>query len=527
MNVRAHADQASIVAGMAGTGRGASASSSLWRGMPIAAALLVVAGHLALGGRYDIFRDELYFIVCGQHPAFGYVDQPPVVPLLAAALYKLGLGAWGLRIPSAIAAGALIWLAIRFVALLGGGPVAKGLAGFACAIAPMLLGLAATLNTSAFDPLAWTAIAYLLVKAGREADSRPLLLAGLVAGVALQIKYAMLFWMVGLTIGLVLTPARHLLARPAFWVGAGLAAAIAAPSFLWQYAHGFPFLELGAAAKGKNADVPLLSFLANQILVMNPVFAPLWVAGLAAPFLVRRLADLRFLVLAALVVLVIVRLGHGKDYYLSPLYPTLFVIGAVALAPMTAQGPGRIVTGVAVLAAAVFSALVAPMALPILSPAGLVAYMRTIGIAPQQQERSFRGTALPQVMADQLGWHDFVGQVEAAWHHIPPELRASTAIKVENYGEAAALDLYGNGLPPAISGHNQYFLWGLRGQQPSNILTVEGDLERLKPHCRRATLLGTTWSRYAMAFENGKIIALCEGVKPSLPTLWPQLKNFS
>jgi hypothetical protein len=495
--------------------------------MPIAAALLVVAVHLALGGRYDLFRDELYFIVCGQHPAFGYVDQPPGVPLLAAALYKLGLGAWGLRIPTALAAGALVWLVMRFVALLGGGRLAEGLAGLACAIAPMLMGLTATLNTSAFDPLAWTAVAYLLVKANRGGDNRALLLAGIVAGVALQIKYAMLFWMAGLTIGLVLTPERQLLSRPAFWLGVGLAAAIAAPSFLWQYANGFPFLELGAAAKGKNADIPLLPFLANQILVMNPAFAPLWVAGGAAPFLVKRLADLRFLVLAAFVVIVIVRLGHGKDYYLSPLYPMLFAIGAAALAPMASKGPGKIVAGIAVLSGVVFSALVAPMALPILSPPVLAAYMRTIGIVPQQQERSFKGTALPQVMADQLGWHDFVRQVEAAWNRIPPEMRARTAIKVENYGEAAALDLYGSGLPPVVSGHNQYFLWGLRGQHPTNVLTVEGDMEGLKPHCRRATLLGTTWSPYAMTFENGKIIAFCEGVKPSLPTLWPELKNYS
>ena len=194
-------------------------------------ALIAFAFHVTLGARYDLFRDELYFIVCGQHPAFGYVDQPPGVPLMAATLYKLGLGAWGVRLPAAVSAGALVWLAVRFVRLLGGGALAIGLAALACAIAPMLMGLTATLNTSAFDPLAWTAVAYLLVRANRDRSDRALLLAGLVAGLALQIKYAMLFWMAGLTLGLVLTPERQLLFRPAFWVGAALAAAIALPSF--------------------------------------------------------------------------------------------------------------------------------------------------------------------------------------------------------------------------------------------------------------------------------------------------------
>lgn len=490
-------------------------------------ASIVAALHLALGGRYDLFRDELYFIVCGQHPAFGYVDQPPAVPLLAASLYKLGLGAQGLRMPTAIAAGALVWLAMRFARSLGGDGRAQALAGLACAIAPMLMGLTATLNTSAFDPLAWTAVAWLLVRANREGDDRALILAGLVAGLALQVKYSMLFWMVGLTLGLLLTVERRVLLRPSFWIGAALAVVIAAPSFLWQWAHGFPFLELGAAAKGKNADTAALPFLANQVLVMNPAFAPLWIAGLVAPFAMPRLRDLRFLVIAAVVVVAIVRIGHGKDYYLSPLYPTLFAIGAVALAPLLRTRIGRIAAASGVAAAIALSALAAPLALPILSPPVLEAYIQWTGFAPQQQERSFRGTALPQVMADQLGWHDFVGQVEVAWNRIPVAKRAATAIKVENYGEAAALDLYGHELPPVVSGHNQYFLWGLRGQRPGNVLSIQDDMAGLRPYCRKATLLGTTGSRYAMAFENGKVIALCEGVKPSLGNLWPQLKLYS
>ncbi|QXT35991.1 glycosyltransferase family 39 protein [Sphingomonas sanguinis] len=493
----------------------------------LAAAALVAIFHLALGGRYDLFRDELYFIVCGQHPAFGYVDQPPGVPIMAALLYKLGLGAWGLRIPAALAAGALVWLAMRFARQLGGGRSGEALTGLACAIAPMFMGMAATLNTSAFEPLAWSAIACLFVRADRQGNDRALIVAGIVAGLALQIKYAMVFWIVGLGVGLLCTPQRRLFLRPALWMGVALAAAIALPSFLWQYVHGFPFLELGAAAKGKNADIPALPFLINQLMVMNPVLAPLWITGLIAPFFVRRLHDLRFLVIAAIVVVVIVRLGHGKDYYLAPLYPTFFTIGAITIASGLNGAIGRIAIGIAGTAALAFSALVAPLALPILSPPALIDYMRHLGVAPQQQERSFKGTALPQVMADQLGWRDFVRQVEAAWNRIPAAQRASTVIKVENYGEAAALDLYGQGRLPVVSGHNQYYLWGLRGHRPTNILSVQGDMAGLRPYCRSATLLDTTWSRYAMANENGKVIAFCEGLTPRLEMLWPELKNFS
>ena len=489
-------------------------------------ALITFACHVALAGRYDLFRDELYFIVCGQHPSFGYVDQPPAVPLLAAALYRLGLGAWGLRLPVALAAGALVWLAARFVRLLGGGELAVGAAALACAIAPMLMGLTATLNTSAFEPLAWTGVAYLMLKAVRHSDDRALLLAGVVAGLSLQVKYSMAFWMIGLSVGLLLSPERRLFLRPAFWLGAGLAALIAAPSFLWQLSHGFPFLELGAAAKGKNADVPLLPFLGNQLFVMNPVLAPLWVTGLLAPFVVTRLRDARFVVIAAAVVFVIVRLGHGKDYYLAPLYPTLFVIGAVAIAPLVRGACGIVVTGIGSAAAFAFSAVAAPMALPILPPATLAAYMTRLGVAPQQQERSFAGTVLPQAFADQLGWHDFNRQIETAWNKIDPADRAATGILLDNYGEAAALDLYGDRLPPALSGHNQYSLWGLRGQHPLDLLVIRRDSAELRRHCRQVVPLGITSSPYAVAHENGKMIVLCRGVHPSLATLWPELQHY-
>ena len=496
------------------------------KALTLALPILTLAVHLGLAGRYDIFRDELYFIVCGQHPAFGYVDQPPLIPLTAAMLYALGLGAWGLRLPVAAAAAVLVWLTGRFARTLGGDRWAVGLAQLAAAIAPMLMGLTAILSTSSFEPLAWTAVAFLLVRAASDGDDRALIAAGGVAGVALQIKYSMLFWMIGLMLGLLLTPERRLLARRGFWTGVLVAGAIAVPSFVWQLLHGFPFLELGAAAGAKNAEVRLLPFIGNQLFVMNPALAPLWIAGLIAPFASPRLRDLRFLVIAAAVVFAIVRLGHGKDYYLAPLYPTLFAIGAVALAPLVRRTGGRIVAGLVVASAVAVSAVAAPMALPVLPPATLVAYLHRLGVAPQQQERSSRGTALPQLFADQLGWHDFVRQVEAAWRRIPPADRASTAIKVGNYGEAAALDLYATGLPPALSGHNQYFLWALRGQHPRHLLIVTDNPAALAATCRQVVPLGTTASRFAMAYENGQTIAWCRDAAP-LARRWRLLKNYN
>ncbi len=485
--------------------------------------------HALLAGRYDLFRDELYFIVCGQHPAFGYADQPPVVPLLAAGFYALGHSVWVTRLPATLAAAALAWLAVRFVRLLGGGTVAAICAGLCAIIAPLLMGITATLNTTVFEPLAWTAIALCLVYTAQTGDRRALWLCGLIAGVDLEVKYALVFWCVSLGVGLLLTPERKLMARKDFWIAVGLAGVIAVPSLIWQALNHSPFLELAAAAKYKNADTPPLAFLLNQVLVMSPLLAPVWIAGLVAPFVVERLKPVRFVAIGFLVCVVLVIVTHGKDYYLAACYPVMFVIGAVAIGHWVTAMAGRVALAGWAVAAVAFSAWISPFALPVLPVPVLKTYIAHFPLKPQQQEKSFAGTLLPQVFADQLGWRDFTRQVGGAWAQIPAAERAQTSIKVDNYGEAAALDVYGKpyGLPPALSGHNQYYIWGPRGQNPVNLLVVQNHFERLVPYCQQATVLATTYSPDAMAYENGKVVAYCRGLKVEIHKLWPELKDFN
>lgn len=487
----------------------------------LAGATLVL--HLAVANRYDLFRDELYFIVCGRHPAFGYADQPPLVPLLAAGTYALGHQTWLVRLPSALAAAALVWLVVAFVRLLGGRNGAAWLAGIAAGFAPMLLGLAATLNTTSFEPLVWTAIAYALARAALLDDNRALAIAGAVAGVAMEAKYALPLWLIALAMGLVLTPQRRLLARRELWIGVAVAVAIAAPSVAWQARHGWPFVTLVRNAGFKDSASGPLAYMLNQLVVMNPLAAPLWIAGLIAPFVAAELRATRFIAIAYAVAAAATIAGGGKDYYLAPAYPALFAIGAVAAERLVRNVRARSAYAAAIVAV---SAVIAPLALPILSPAALIAYERTLHIAPQQQERADRGDELPSTFADMLGWHDFVREVAGAYATLTPAERSATSILVDNYGEAAALDVYGGpyGLPPALSGHNEYGLWGPRGQAPRNVLRVQNDAEKLRPYCAQLRILATTASTYARAFENGKAIAFCAGIHPTLARLWPDLE---
>ncbi len=482
--------------------------------------------HVTVANRYDLFRDELYFIVCGRHPAFGYVDQPPLIPLAAAAAYALGGETWMVRLPAVFAAAALAWITVRFVRLLGGSDSAAWLAGLAVVVAPMFAGLTATLNTTTFEPLAWTTVAYGLARVTVRDDRRALIWMAPVAGFAMEAKYALPLWLLALAAGLSLTPERRIIARQDSWLAVAIAGLIALPSLIWQAAHDWPFAELVRNAHVKDSAGTPLAFALNQLLVYGPLFAPIWLGGFFAPFVIPALRKLRFVSIAFAVAALAIVTGHGKDYYLAPAVPTLFAVGAVALEYTVRSVRIRVVYSVV---AVVLAFPLLPLALPIVPPARLLAYERALHLAPQQQERSDAGDTFPSTFADMLGWHDLVRQVGTAYASLTPAERRNTALLVDNYGEAAALDLYGGayGLPRALAGQNQYYLWGpIPDERAANVLRVQGNVSALRPYCRAVRVLGTTQSRYARSFEQDKVIAFCRGLHPALSHIWPELKSF-
>ncbi|HEY5210437.1 MAG TPA: glycosyltransferase family 39 protein [Stellaceae bacterium] len=487
----------------------------------LAAGTLLV--HIAVAGRYDFFRDELYFIICGRHPAFGYVDQPPLVPLLSAATQLFGECLWLLRLPAALAAAALVPLTGAFARLLGGGRGAALIAGGASALAPVLIGLSATLCTSSFDALAWTALAYFVTRAALRGTDRDLIWAGLIAGVAFEAKYGVVLWFIGLAIGLAAMPERRLYARRALWYGAALAALIAAPNLIWQTVEGWPFLEVTANHSRDNLTGSPLYFFLHQIFILNPFLAPLWLAGLIAPFVRAELKPARFLAIAWLGAAIVTWASHGKDYYLAGAYPTLFAIGAVVAA--RAWVWLKIVV-IAVAVAVTAEAL--PMTLPILSPDLLGDYMDATHLRPKANQRASLGAPLTQLFSDQFGWRELEQKVAAVYRALPPDERARAAIIATDYGEAAAIDFYGaaDGLPPALSGQDQYYLWGTRGHDGGVIIHINGDPARWRDRCARLEIAGRFGAPYTMPYEDDRPIMLCRDFHGGLARAWPAFKRY-
>jgi hypothetical protein len=479
--------------------------------------------HLAVAQRYDIFRNELYFIVCGRHPAFGYVDQPPLVPLLAAATQLFGDSVWLLRLPAAAAAVALVPLSAYFARLAGGGRVSIVLAALAVALSPALAGVTSTTTTATFEPLAWTAVACLVAQAVLREDRRALLWAGLVTGLSMEAKYGIAMWLIPLAAGLLLTDARRILAWRELWLGVAAAVVLAAPSIIWQTLHGWPFLEVVREHSTTYLNGSPLAFILQQIVAINLLLAPLWLAGVICPFVTSSLKPLRFLAIAFVGATVLDVVTGGKDYYLFAAYPTMFAVGGAACAHLN-----RYIAGIwLALCAAVFAAL-APLALPLMDPPSLARYEERTHLRPKPDELAAVGAPLTQVFSDEMPWRDLEKQVASIYHSLPQAEQKQAAIVATNYGEAAAIDFYGrhDGLPPVLSGQNQYYLWGPHGYDGAVIIHVNGDPRVWRRYCERLEVAATFGAPYAMPYENGRPIMVCHGLRGNLTQTWERFKRY-
>jgi 4-amino-4-deoxy-L-arabinose transferase-like glycosyltransferase len=489
------------------------------------AAILVCLVHAATAGRYDAQRNELYFLACGWHPDFGYVDQPPLVPLIAAATQIFGVSIWLLRLPATLAAIGLVFLCAAFVRLLGGGNRAASFAAIASGIAPGLAGLMSHLTTSTFEPIAWTAATFLLTRAIRNDRHSDMIWIGLLTGVAMEAKWGIAVWLIALAVGVIVGPARRILLWWQLWLGLVIAAALTAPNLIWQWWHGWPFFEviLPHLESQKNFTGPLWQFEWRQALSMNLALAPLWLVGAIAPFFDRRLADARFLSLAFALTTAFYFLKHGTNYYLFPVYPTMFAVGAAwaeRLDLWVTRGWTVVALGV--------SALFAPVALPILDPTRLAGYMELTHTRPEPIEAAGVGAPLTQSLSDEFGWRELEDKVATVFRGLSAEDQVRAAILASNYGQAAALDVYGakDHLPPALSGHNQYWLWGPRGYDGSLIIHIGGDPERWRRLCGTVDIVDHTRDVYAMPYENDRAIFVCRRLRIPLAQLWDKLKRF-
>jgi 4-amino-4-deoxy-L-arabinose transferase-like glycosyltransferase len=489
---------------------------------PMDRRVLVVAGGafvvlLALSDLYGFHRDELYFLDAGRHLQGGYVDQPILTPLLARLSLSL-FGVWlpGLRLWPALAVAATVVIGGLLARELGGGRRAQLLAAVATATMPAVLGAGHLMGPTAFDILAWAALALVVVRIGRTGDPRWWVAGGLVLGLGLANKHSVGFFAVAVVLGALLSGDWRLVCNRWLLAGAAVAACFTLPDLWWQATHGWPTIAMTRSLNHENGGpANIASWLEGQLIMVPLALVWVWVAGL--PFLWRSGRPLwRALVWAYGLLFVLFATTTGsKIYYLAGAYVFLLAAGAVRIERwLDARRLGRLFV-----LTALTTAVALPLVLPVLS-ANDIGWTYKINQEP----------------AEAVGWPELTHSVATVWHSMPASQRAQSVIFTADYGEAGAINELGrsSGLPIAVSGHNNEWFWGPGDPDATTVVAVApgpvdvtGYGSYLGHFFRHVHVVATLTNQVGLHNQEwGGHIYICTGLRRPWGTTWPELRHY-
>ena len=382
----------------------------------VAIALALLVFHCVFNNRYGYFRDEFNYLVCSERLAWGYVDQPPLLPfLLRITTEILGDSLRSIRFLPALAISAALVLTSLIAREFGGGRFALLLSAVAFVIAPIFLSDGSLVTTNSLEPLLWMGCVYSAILAVKR-DARYWLVFGIAAGLGLEEKYSIAIFGFAIVVGLLLTKQRRFLFNKWFWLGGVLALLIFLPNAIWNVRNHWPFFELmhNIRAAGRDVQLSLLELFAQQVLLMHPLTAPIWITGLLALFFSARLRDFRFLGWCYVACFVSFVLLKGKNYYLAPIYPMLLAAGAVTIESAIERRRLRWLRPVMIVLLLAGGAWLAPIVVPVFSVDRFISYMNTLPFKLPRSEHSHERAQLPQHYADQFGWEEMTAKTAEA-----------------------------------------------------------------------------------------------------------------
>jgi Dolichyl-phosphate-mannose-protein mannosyltransferase len=487
--------------------------------------------HCYFNNRYGYFRDEFDYMACGDHLAWGYVDQPPLIPfLIHICRAALGDSLRSIRFMPALASSLLVLQTAVVARELGGRIFGLVLSAVAIVVAPQYLSNGGLLGTNCLEPNLWMGCAYFAIVAIKRGDRRNWLWFGIIAGIGMEEKYSIALFAFGIVVGLLLTEQRRMFLNKWIWLGGLAAFLIFLPNLLWNVHYDWPFLRLMRAIKAEGRDVvlPPFQYFFQQTLLVHPFTAPIWMTGLIAFFLSPRLKIYRPLAWSYVVCYTVFFVLHGKNYYLAPIYPVLLAAGAVVIETATERPPWRWMRSATIVLLLLGGVYFAPAVVPVLSPDRFIAYMKYLPMKLPVMEHSHARAVLPQWYSDQFGWEEIVAETAVAFNRLTPTERGECGIFAQDYGQAGSIDFLGRryGLPPALSGHQTYFLWGPRGYSGSCMIVLDDTKETLERLWEDVEYVGRSADN-PYALEKEIDVFICRGAKfGTLAQLWPKVKRW-
>jgi 4-amino-4-deoxy-L-arabinose transferase-like glycosyltransferase len=485
---------------------------------------------------YGYFIDEFYYVACSKRLAFGYVDHPPLAPWLLAAIRAVaGDGVMAIRLAPFLAMSGTVWVTGLLVGRFGGGRFATALACLAVGFSPVLLAMSGFYSMNAFEPLLWLLTVLLLVRIAQTGESRLWLAVGVLTGVSFETKHTVVAYLVPLAAGIVLTRMRRVLLDRWLWAGAGIAVTLAVPNLAWQAANGWPSLEFYRNAHLlKNVPMPPGESLAAQVIVNNPLAAPVWLLGFAVLLLGERARPLRFLGLAFLILLGLhVASQTSRPDRIAAAFPLLFAAGSVQIEGLLRKAAERHAWAAGFARASILAAVaagaaaLAPIVLPLVPPARLAQYVAGLGLTAQAERG--KSSPIPQLLADRTGWESFVDDVARVYWNLPEADRERAVFYAPSYGQAGALELLGpaRGLPGRVIGsQNTYWHWSVGRTDSEVLVAVDADPDDLRELFAEVWEAGRSRCTYCMSWRDDNPIYVGRRSTQPVSSIWARTRHY-
>ena len=496
--------------------------------MIVCAALAKLAIHLLTGSRYGFFHDELYTIALSKHLDFGYVDLPPLFPLVvAASRFLFGESLISYHIVPALAGAFTVVFACLIARELGGKVFAVGLTALAVITSPWWLILDSVVCYDSLDQLVLTVFLFLIARFLRTGNRRLWLAFGLAAGIAFLTKGTILFLGPGFVIALLASKYRRQLLSAEPWIALGIFLVLASPYVIWNYVNHWPTIQYWVSYGTQRVyRYSFIDYFRNIAIVLGFALMPFLVAGLYRIF--RRFSDTSFHPFGILFLgtFFTVFILHARAIVLSEVCVPLVAAAAVWMEEKLRNRVWmRSVRVAAVMLLLAEGIVAAPVSMPVLPAASLPSYARTFRFLYMgvRDFTSNPGMSHFLYLAGRFGWDELVKKVADVYDSLPADDRARTGILAGWYGPAGAVDLLGKryGLPNAVSGNMNYYRWGPGKTSWDVMIFVSYEFDgRASMFFSDSTLAATVHSELP-GFGYGYNIYVCRNPRQTPADLWP------
>ena len=480
---------------------------------------------------FELHRDEFLYLAMADHLDWGYLEVPPGIAIFAwIAKYILGGGFYAVRFLPALSGALTIYFVLLITREFGGSKLAQWLAVLCYIFSMLYLRINLFFQPVTFNLLFYVIAVFLFIRILKTERPQYWILLGFIVGFGILIKYTILLFVFGISIGLLITPYRRFYLSKWLWISVLIAIIIWLPNLLWQHSQDWPFFEhMRILSERQLSNVRATDFILVQLL-MNLHAAPVWILGLFVFLFSNKYIQYRPIVVLYLVSLFVLILLSGKVYYLSPAYPMLFAAGGVVIDEYFTKHRQKWLRYVLVIFIIYNGFVLLPIGIPVFSVNGMISYFdltgKYLGTDNALIWEDGKKYQLPQDYADMLGWEAMVEEVAKIYHSLPAEDKKSCAIFTANYGQAGAIDYYGNkyNLPRCISKGSSYWLWGFRKYDGKLAIIIGFSPENVKSFYGEIAI--NQQFKYTNARESGMNIILAREPKMSMDELWQIMKQY-